>query len=119
MDRRTLEGMRHIEIATGQGTTTSYNMSSVFTKLIKEASKCEMYSSDILYDIEALENDIKNSKHEDIKVRYFGIRDYGVDGVEFIVQREKEYPYISMYMTKTINNHNNIKVTLYKLSERK
>ena len=119
MDKRILEGMNKTEIAIAHGTLTNQNLSVIFTALIKAAAVCDRYSSDILYDIEELKEGIKTSKHEDIKIQYFGIRDYGVDGMDFINQRDNDYQYIAIYAVKTANYHDTIRVTLYKLSTRK
>ena len=116
MTTKELKGMKRKEIAKGEGTITGYNISDILTALIKAAAMCDRYSSDILYDIEELKENIKNSKHEESKMQYLGIREYGVDSVGFMEQRKDDYKYIDVYVVEYTNNHDNIKVTLYKLS---
>ena len=119
MKKRTLENMRTTLVANGEGTITSYNISEVLTTLIKASARCDHHSSDILYDIEELNENIKNSKPGESKTQYFGIREHGVDGMNFITSREMEYPYIVLYRAKIINSYDFITVSLYKLTERK
>lgn len=71
------------------------NMSTIFTELIKQAAKCESYSSDICYEIQEIMNAISGiTRPETIlgengegKAYMFGFRDWGVDHDNFIKGR--------------------------------
>ena len=57
---------------------TTINMSSIYTKLIQEAGRfCDAYASDLLYDINTIEECIEMQKST---TRYIAFRKYGVDG---------------------------------------
>lgn len=60
------------------------NMSTIYTKLIKDAARCNAFSSDLLYDIQAFEDRLKTCEPGAI---YLGFRKMGVDGENFIVSR--------------------------------
>ena len=66
------------------------NMSDVYSAMIKEAAKCNYYASDLIYDIEAINDRLK---HFDIfdEDSYSPIlvacRKSGVDGNSFILSR--------------------------------
>lgn len=60
------------------------NMSTIYTKLIKDAARCNCYSSDLLYDIQAFEDRLKTCEPGAV---YMGFRKNGVDGENFIVSR--------------------------------
>lgn len=87
----------------------SCNYSSVATRLIKEAAKCERYSSDFLIDWENIMTQLKiitqlkieNSTDFNLtkpKNYYFGFRDCGVDGKHSI---ECKFDNPSIYGTKS------------------
>ena len=81
------------EVCTGKGQVSTYNLSSEKSILIKEAGRfCDMYASDILYDITAVDkylNGLKDTtlEEDDVHVQFIGFREYGVDGEEFIRAR--------------------------------
>ena len=60
---------------------------SIYTVLIKEAAKCHNYSSDVLYDIQYIENLLKQIDIIPPSNFYFGFRKLGVDGFEIIRER--------------------------------
>ena len=60
---------------------------SIYTVLIKEAAKCHNYSSDVLYDIQYIENLLKQTNVILPSNIYFGFRKLGVDGFEIIRER--------------------------------
>ena len=67
---------------------TTINMSSIYTKLIQEAGRfCDAYASDLLYDINTIEECIEMKKST---TRYIAFRKYGVDGNSLI---EVKIPY--------------------------
>lgn len=66
------------------------NMSTIFTELIKQAARCESYSSDICYEIQEIMNAISGiTPPETIlgETYMFGFRDMGVDHDNFIKSR--------------------------------
>ena len=57
---------------------TTINLSSIYTKLIQEAGRfCDVYASDLLYDINTIEECIERQKST---TRYIAFRRHGVDG---------------------------------------
>ena len=60
------------------------NWSSIATLLIKEAAQCTSYSSDILYDMNKVEDALKKGTNSSFM---FGFRDKGVDHKEFVSVR--------------------------------
>lgn len=64
------------------------NMSNTYTQLIKEAARCNRYSSDIIYDIQAMEDAWKSFDPE-AEMPFFicGFRKDGVDGKCFVESR--------------------------------
>lgn len=71
-------------LASGEHSVCTANM---YTVLIKEAAKCQNYSSDVLYDIQYIENLLKQTDVILPSNIYFGFRKLGVDGFEFIRKR--------------------------------
>ena len=78
----------------------SVNLSSIWSRLIKEAARvCDFYASDLLIDIasveEQLETFVRNGEEH---TWLFGFRRSGVDGNAFIAQRGiKSSEYVSMW----------------------
>ena len=69
----------------------SVNLSSFFTKLIKDAARCNDYSSDLFYDMREIYDTMKafratQSMHE-FTPMFVGFRRHGVDGNSFILSR--------------------------------
>ena len=70
------------------------NMTDVYSKLIKEAGRCNRFSSDVIYDI----NEIEKQMESYPEIRKFdpvlvGFRKDGVDGNSFILSRCNGNPY--------------------------
>lgn len=73
------------------------NLSSIWTRLIKESAQCDAYSSDILIHYDALKRKLEYVPIEGKTVsEYFGFRDYGVDHDAFIECR-MPYEYRKIY----------------------
>lgn len=71
--------------------SVEYNMSTAFSWMIQAAGTCRFYASDVIYDIEAIKQEIDafarniwNGIHNETYVRYIGIREMGVDSNSFI-----------------------------------
>lgn len=78
--------------------TFSSNLSSEYSALIQMAGRfCEYYASDILFDIQALEKDLKDpiaflNGETDVRKQYlFGFRKDGVDHKEFVLSQVQNY----------------------------
>lgn len=77
------------------------NMSTIFTELIKQAARCESYSSDICYEIQEIMNGISGitppetilGENGEGKTYMFGFRNMGVDHDNFIKSRLDGSPY--------------------------
>lgn len=70
------------------------NLSTGFTWLIQSAGQCRFYASDLLYDIESINDAIQSCMYainaEDYtfeRVFYLGFREMGVDGNTFIANK--------------------------------
>ena len=79
------------------------NYSSILTTLIKEAGKCEAYSSDlfIVWEYSVMKN-LKNMIGGEKDYCVFGFRNYGVDGNDFCNcrLRNSDEEYCSIYVVK-------------------
>lgn len=69
------------------------NLSRLFSLLIKETARlADYYQSDIFYDLEKLNNDLKGENSvlfdRDSYTYVIGIRDSGTDGADFMITRE-------------------------------
>lgn len=73
------------------------NLSGIWNLLIKEAAKCESFASDLLYDYETVQKNLEDIQHggSDGFEKWFGFRDYGVDGNSFVKSRIENCRYIS------------------------
>ena len=69
----------------------SVNMSGVYSQLIREAARCNSYPSDVIYDINRIEEGLKNFiPNEEWEPIFIGFRRHGVDGNEFVLARIKD-----------------------------
>ncbi len=66
------------------------NTADMFTILIKEAARCNDYSSDVFYDLQRIATSFKEFVNVFTPV-WIGFRRHGVDGTEFVLSRIKEY----------------------------
>lgn len=99
------------------GQKNAINISSLYTKLIQEAGKCDFYASDILTDIDSIEKSIAYFNGETI-THYIGFRDMGTDHESFINCRESDYQYRKVYkvtVSKSDRYDDYIAVTLYEM----
>ena len=93
------------------------NYSSIFSELIRAASVCEFYASDIFIDLKQIEQSIIECEN---KVYYIGYRDSGVDGNSFIKSRLSQnphYKYIRLYRLEITSDDYSINVELKRISE--
>ena len=66
-------------------TGINYNFSTFFTKLIKDAARCNRFSSDVIYDIEGLRELFgRYSSGDNPEPVWIGFRKDGVDGTRYI-----------------------------------
>ena len=66
----------------------SANLSSFFTKLIKDAARCNNYSSDIFYSLNTIYDAMKAFRpRQEFTPIFVGFRRHGVDGNSFILSR--------------------------------
>lgn len=67
------------------------NVSSFYTRLIKDAARCNKYSCDVFYDIEGIEKALRNYKPgNEFKPIWIGFRKYGVDGTAYVVSHAED-----------------------------
>lgn len=70
------------------------NLSDLFTSLIKDAARCNRYSSDVIYSIEEINNICKNyDEEEEYPPVLIACRKDGVDHASFILSRCEENCY--------------------------
>ena len=70
------------------------NISDFFTRLIRDAARCNSYSSDVYYDLRIIDREIKKYKPgQDFEPIFVGFRRHGVDGNAFILSRIEGNPY--------------------------
>ena len=72
----------------------SVNISDFFTRLIRDAARCNSYSSDVYYDLCAIDKAIKEYRiGREFTPIFVGFRRHGVDGNSFILSRIEGDPY--------------------------
>ena len=89
---------KHSYLAQYTSRGLEFNESDLFTRLIKEAAKCEYYSSDVFYDIQYTDNRFKEfDPEEEFEPIWYGFRKMGVDCTNFVLCRiNDEITYGSM-----------------------
>ena len=79
---------RHSYIAQFNSCGLDFNTSDIFSRLIKEAAKCECYNSDVFYDLKNIEESFKNFDPEkEFEPIWLGFRKMGVDCTNFVLCR--------------------------------
>ena len=79
--------------------TVSVNLSDMFTRLIRDAARCNSYSSDVFYSLTEIDEKIRNyhgkalSGAAQFEPIFIGFRRHGVDGNSFILSRIEGNPY--------------------------
>lgn len=64
------------------------NMSSIYTELIKDAARCNNYSSDVIYDIREIDRKLESfEKDAPFDPVWIGFRKMGVDGTNYVLSR--------------------------------
>lgn len=84
------------EHANGQVLASEFcvNLSDIFTKLIKDAARCNSYSSDVYYDLKKIDEEVHAYRnYADFEPIFIGFRRHGVDGNTFIMARIGENIY--------------------------
>ena len=73
----------------------SFNVSEFFTKLIKDAARCNSYSSDVVYSLFKINQILSNYQELAVGMEpvWIAFRRHGVDGTEYLLSRIGEYPY--------------------------
>ena len=99
------------------------NLSSIYTELIKQAAKCESYSSDILYDIKEIEKYLHEYSNKKI-TKLFGFRDCGVDSnllIEAVIEMNEPSMerYRTMYKMTFDFKYDELEVVLEKCPSKK
>lgn len=66
----------------------SVNLSTFFTTLIKDAARCNSYSSDIYYDLREIDENVHAYRGtEEFTPLFIGFRRHGVDGSSIVLSR--------------------------------
>ena len=65
------------------------NMCNFYTKLIRDAARCNSYSSDVIFSINHIDNMLKEGfrPNEPFEPIWIGFRRRGVDGTSFVLSR--------------------------------
>lgn len=72
----------------------SVNISDFFTRLIKDAARCNSYSSDIYYSLREIDEKVRSYRGiAPFEPIFVGFRRHGVDGNTFILSRLDGNPY--------------------------
>ena len=65
-----------------------FNTSDMFSRLIKDAARCNNYNSDIYYDLSYIDDRLKHFEPaEDFEPIWIGFRKMGVDCTSFVLTR--------------------------------
>ena len=85
----------------------SVNLSSMYTKLIRDAARCNSYSSDVFYDLKHIERRMKEfNPNEEFEPIWIGFRKMGVDGTAYVLSRiDNDKPRESWLKTYTLSNN--------------
>jgi len=76
----------------------SCNLSDFYTKLIKDAARCNRYSSDIVFDINEINEKLKTYRNgREFEPVWIGFRRHGVDGTSYVVSAITEQPDLQPY----------------------
>lgn len=90
-------------------------MSSIYSFLIKEVgTKVSSYQSDVICDINMIQDAIDNLRTEDFLV---GLRESGVDSRSFIEAGTRKYIDIYCILVEVDVNANDIRVVLTRVEE--
>lgn len=75
-----------------------FNQSDMYSRLIKDAARCNGYNSDIFYDMKYIEERMKEfDGTEEFEPIWIGFRKLGVDCTQFVLCRvSDEYTYGTM-----------------------
>lgn len=94
----------------------SVNMSSILTRLIKEAALCEAYSSDLFINWSEVEEYMKPPSLTP-KIFLFGFRKSGVDHNAFVVNKitKGAADYRALYALEAIPTEGTLKLQFYKI----
>lgn len=66
----------------------SCNLSTFYSKLIKDAARCNRFNSDIVYDINGIQDALKNYRaNKEFEPIWIGFRRHGVDGTNYVLCR--------------------------------
>ena len=72
----------------------SVNISDIFTRLIKDAVRCNSYSSDVYYDLQKIEETVRNYRNfAEVEPIFIGFRNYANN------QRKKNGVFHSDFIT--------------------
>ncbi len=64
------------------------NLSTMFSRFVKDAARCNGYNSDIFYDMKYIEKRMKEfNPEEEFEPIWVGFRKLGVDGTDYIIAR--------------------------------
>lgn len=91
-------------------------MSSILTRLIKEAALCEAYSSDLFINWSEVEEYMKPPSLTP-KIFLFGFRKSGVDHNAFVVNKitKGAADYRALYALEAIPTESTLKLQFYKI----
>ena len=68
-----------------------FNQSDLFSRLIKDAARCNGYNSDIYYDLRYIDDRMKDfDPSEDFDPIWVGFRKLGVDCTDFVLCRSRD-----------------------------
>ena len=105
MTIKELESLQRSLIVTENTSKDHLNLSGLFTAMIKKASQCERFASDILYDIDALKADISALENGETFSRYLGYRKNGIDHTAFIKCRTiSDYQAMQYLIVSMVND---------------
>ena len=88
----------HYDPSTG----LSFNTSSIFSQLIKDAARCNGYNSDVYYDLKGIDQRLESyNPDKEFDPVWIGFRKLGVDGTAFVLSRcdDKESVFVNLDRT--------------------
>jgi hypothetical protein len=68
----------------------NFNTSDMYSRLIKDAARCNSYNSDIFYDLKHIEDSFNSFNGDEFEPIWIGFRKLGVDCTSFVLCRTSD-----------------------------
>lgn len=84
---------KHVYLAQHNSSGLDFNRSDLFSRLIKDAARCNGYNSDVYYDLVYIDQRMKEfNPGDEFDPIWIGFRKLGVDCTNFVLCRVSDEP---------------------------